>query len=71
MVKNIVTPYGISLQYFDEAVTGDVWLQIPIVKNTFSLRLDGKAFVKIIDKDLRPWEPKSVFIPNVRFVMFF
>jgi hypothetical protein len=71
MVKNIVTPYGISLQYFDEAITGDIWLQIPIVKNTFSVRLDAKTFIKLLDKDLHPWEPQNVFIPNVRFVMFF
>lgn len=71
MVKNIVTPYGISLQYFDEAITGDVWLQIPIVKNTFSVRLDAKAYVKVIENNLRPWEPKNIVIPNVRFVMFF
>ncbi|MEI6088864.1 MAG: hypothetical protein WCR42_00275 [bacterium] len=71
MVKNIVTPWGISMQYFDEAITGDIWLQIPIVKNTFSVRLDGKAYVKVIENDLRPWEPKNIVIPNVRFVMFF
>ncbi len=71
MVKNIVTPYGLSLQYFDEAITGDIWLQIPIVKNTFSVRLDAKAFVKVLENDLRPWEPQNIVIPNVRFVMFF
>lgn len=71
MAKNILTPYGASMQYFDEGIGMNIWLQIPIVHNTFSVRLEANGYFKAFKDSPRPWENRSVFIPMARFILFF
>lgn len=71
MAKNIQTPYGASLQYFDEGLGMNLWLQIPIITNTFSVRLEANGYYKAFKDNPRPWENRSVFIPMARFIVFF
>jgi hypothetical protein len=69
MATNNSTPYGIGLQYFDEAIMADAWLQVPIT-SYFAMRLDAKGFAPIF-RDPRAWENKTVFIPTVRAIYNF
>lgn len=71
MVIKTSTPFGATLQYFDEGLYTNIWLQIPVVDNTFAIRLDGKAFVKAFTDTPHPWETSSVFIPMARFIVNF
>ncbi len=70
MATGSSTPWGATIQYFDSGIYGDIWMQVPVVDNTFSIRVDAKGFFKAFD-DPRPWENESVFMPSVRFIMFF
>ncbi len=71
MAQNIATPFGANLQYFNGGIGGGVWLQVPIVKNTFFLRIDGRGyFVPFKDKP-EEWENKGYFLPMVRFIVNF
>ncbi len=69
MTINTPTPYGFALQYFDEAISGNIWLQIPIV-STLAVRLDGKAFAPAF-RDAHLWENSNVFIPSARVIWNF
>jgi hypothetical protein len=71
MARNVATPYGAVLQYFDEGIYTNVWLQVPIVENTFALRIDAKGYFKAFADQPRAWESKSVFIPMARFIVNF
>ncbi|MFN3270641.1 MAG: hypothetical protein ACK42G_08645, partial [Candidatus Kapaibacteriota bacterium] len=71
MAQNIATPFGANLQYFNGGIGGGIWMQVPIVKNTFFLRLDGRGyFVPFKDKP-EEWENKAYFLPMVRFIVNF
>lgn len=70
MSKNILTPFGASIQYFDEALGATVWLQIPVIPQTFSLRLDASGYF-VAFRDAHLWENNSVFMPHVRFIFNF
>ena len=69
MATNNSTPYGAGLQYFDEAILANAWLQVPITR-TFAMRIDAKGFAPIL-RDPRAWENKTVFIPSVRAIYNF
>lgn len=71
MAKNATTPYGASIQYFDEGLYTNIWLQVPIVDKTFSFRIDAKGFFKAFSNTPRRWENKSVFIPMARLIINF
>lgn len=71
MRLNNATPWGIGMQYFNEAVYANIWLQIPIVENTFSIRLDANGFFKAFADEAQPWEHDSVFFPMARFIFNF
>jgi hypothetical protein len=71
MARNVATPFGMSAQYFDEGLYTNIWLQVPLVQNTFSLRLDAKGYFKAFANEPRAWENKSVFIPMARFIVNF
>lgn len=71
MAKNTITPYGATVQYFDEAVFANLWLQIPVVKNFMSLRLDAKGYFNVIKNEPRAWENESVFMPMARLIFTF
>ena len=63
------TPLGFSLSYFDEAMLGIVWLQVPVMKN-FALRLDASVFTPVF-RDARLWEQDAVVMPSLRFIFNF
>ncbi len=72
MVKNIATPYGLTLQYFDESIYMSSWIHIPVIKDLFALRLEGKAFFNAIKDTNEPWEvEENLFIPMARFIFVF
>ncbi len=73
MTINVATPYGASVSYFDEAIGAHAWMQIPIVDETFALRLEAKGYFAAFrgDENMHPWERESIFIPMARFVIFF
>ena len=71
MVRNISTPYGATIQYFDQSIYGNIWLQIPVVENTFAVRLDAKGYAKVFPDEVREWEQESLFIPTARFIVNF
>lgn len=71
MARGLSTPFGITAQYFDEGLYTNIWLQVPIVDNTFSLRLDAKGFFKAFTEESREWEKKSIFLPMARFIVNF
>jgi hypothetical protein len=71
MARNVTTPYGVVLQYFDEGIYTNLWLQVPIIENTFALKFDAKGYFKAFADNPRAWESKSVFIPMVRFIVNF
>ncbi len=63
------TPFGVTLQFFDAALSGTAWLQIPITQE-FNLRLDGRFFAPVI-REAYSWENSSVFLPTARFILNF
>jgi hypothetical protein len=71
MSRDITTPFGATLQYFDESLFAAAWLQIPIITDTFFARLEAKAYMAAFKEYLHPWENKSVFMPSVRLVFNF
>ncbi len=72
MVKNIATPYGLTAQYFDESIYASAWIHIPVIKDLFALRLEGKAFFNAIKDSPEPWESEeNLFIPMARFIFVF
>ncbi len=71
MVRDVATPYGATLQYFDEALFGKVWIQFPVIDNTLSIRLDAKGYFNAFRDEDHPWEDGSVFTPMARFIVNF
>ncbi len=71
MATSVATPYGASVQYFDEGLSGSIWLQIPIVKNTLSLRLDAKGYSPVFRDQKHDWEIGSYFTPMARIILVF
>lgn len=69
MVTSGSTPYGFGLQYFDESIMGDVWLQVPLNERT-AIRFDGKMFSPIF-REVREWENESIFFPSARIIYNF
>lgn len=69
MTVNTATPYGFALQYFDESVSGNLWLQIPFT-HAVAVRLDGKASAPVF-RDAHKWENSNVFIPSARLIWNF
>jgi hypothetical protein len=71
MTKNIITPFGAFVQYFDESLSTGLWLQIPIIEKTLALRLDAKGFFSAFKNQPHKWESKSVFVPSARLIVNF
>ena len=70
MKKSGPTPFGASIQYFDEALGTNIWLQIPIIDNTLAIRLDAKGYF-VAFRDRHKWEDYSVIIPMARLIVNF
>ena len=71
MARKVATPFGLSAQYFDEGLYTNLWLQVPIVENSISVRLDAKGYFKAFANEPRAWENKSVFMPMARVIVNF
>lgn len=63
------TPMGASLQYFDEAILGNVWLQIQ-ASQSLGFRVDVNMFSPVF-RDPRAWENDAVFMPSLRAILNF
>lgn len=71
MSTNIATPFGVNLQYFNGGIGGGIWLQVPIIRNTLFLRLDGRGYFVPFKNKPDEWENKGYFVPMVRFIVNF
>jgi hypothetical protein len=71
MVNNISTPIGARLQYFDNAVSANFWLQVPIVERTLSLRFDISGYTVAFRQNIYAWENSSLFMPSVKLIYIF
>lgn len=71
MAKNARTPYGASIQYFDESIFANIWLSVPIVRNRVAVRFDAKGYSAAMKGKLRDWELNSVFMPTARLIFTF
>lgn len=63
------TPLGATLQYFDEAVLGNIWLQLQ-ASDALGFRLDANIFTPVF-RDARAWENNAVFMPSLRAILNF
>ncbi len=71
LATNATTPFGASLQYFDEGIAGDIWLQIPIIQNALALRLSAAGFSPMFRNQRHGWEKGGYFIPMARLIVDF
>jgi hypothetical protein len=71
MATSATTPFGASLQYFDESLFANAWIQIPVIRDTFFLRFEANGFVAAFKEVLHPWENKGVFLPSARLIFNF
>lgn len=63
------TPVGFTLSYFDEAILGKAWLQVPVI-DQFALRLDASVFTPVF-RDPRAWETNAVVMPSLHLIFNF
>lgn len=71
MTTNNTTPFGGGIQYFDESLQFNGWVQVPVVENTFSIRLEANGYAVAFRKDPRPWEMNSLLVPMARLIYVF
>ena len=69
MTRSRTVPWGAAVQYFDGAVSGDVWIQVPVYEG-FALR--GQAqFFQTAFRDPKAWEEQTVVIPSLQMLFNF
>lgn len=71
MTTNNTTPFGGGIQYFDESLQFNGWVQVPVVDNTFSIRLEANGYAVAFRKSARPWEMNSLLVPMARLIYVF
>lgn len=71
MTTKNTTPFGGHIQYFDESLQFGGWVQVPVVDNTFSIRLEANGYAVAFRKDPRPWEVNSLLVPMARLIYVF
>lgn len=54
MSQGVKTPYGATLQYFDESLYGSAWVQFPIVTDTFFARIEAKGYAAAFRDTVHP-----------------
>jgi hypothetical protein len=69
MNTNWSTPLGASLQYFDESILINTWLQFQASPN-LGFRIDANVFTPVF-RDARAWENDAVFMPSLRAILNF
>ncbi len=55
-------PYGVGIQYFDESLLSNLWIQFVVARN-LDLKLEGKFFTAL--RDPQPWENNSLIVPSL------
>jgi hypothetical protein len=64
-------PYGASIQYVDQSLLSDLWLQF-IVSPTLDLKVGLKYFAPIFrGVDAHPWENDNIVVPSVNLKYHF
>lgn len=71
MTTKNTTPFGGGIQYFDESLQFNGWVQVPVVENTFSIRLEANGYAVAFRKNPRPWEMNSLLVPMARLIYVF
>ncbi len=69
MTLSNTVPWGVSAQFFDGSILGNVWLQVPVSKE-FAVRGDARIF-RTVTRDPHDWEKETLFIPSLQFVVNF
>lgn len=62
-----LVPWGAGIQYFDQSVLANVWLQFAISRS-LDLKLEGKYFASFDGDDRRlthPWENPNLVVPSI------
>lgn len=73
LAKNDRTPFGTTLNFFDEVLYVDAFVQIPVIENSFSIKVNAKGNY-ITRGTLRAWEEaigRGFFQPNVSLIYAF
>lgn len=70
MVRNTSTPYGATLNYFDETINLNFFVQFPVVDNMLYLKLRANGNI-ILRENQRPWEIGSFFMPMANIIYVF
>ncbi len=56
-------PYGLGVQYFDQSVLANLWVQF-VLGSRLDLKVEGKYFTPIF-RDPHPWEQQNLVVPTV------
>ncbi|KXK55765.1 MAG: hypothetical protein UZ07_CHB004001878 [Chlorobi bacterium OLB7] len=56
-------PFGASIQYFDQSILGNIWIQF-FPSQRWDLKVEGKLAAAVL-RDPYPWENKTIFAPSV------
>ena len=62
-----MVPWGAGVQYFDQSILANVWLQFAI-NNRLDLKLEGKYFTSFDGDDrliTHPWENPNIIVPSL------
>lgn len=70
MVQNVNTPYGATVNYFDETINLNLFVQFPVVDNMLYLKLKANGNIILREFD-RPWENGSFFMPMINVIYVF
>ena len=71
IAQNPRTPFGARINFFDQVMYLDAFVQIPVINNSFSLKLNAKGNI-VTRSFTRPWEPtRGFFQPNLSLIYAF
>jgi hypothetical protein len=72
LAKASTTPFGATVNYFDESVYLDAFVQIPAIDNTFFIKINAKGTFRLRETENRPWESsESFFMPMLSLIYVF
>jgi len=63
MKSGINTPYGLGVQYFDQSILSNIWIQF-FPTQRWDIKLEGKYFAPIL-RDPYAWENESLVVPSL------
>lgn len=72
MATNVRLPWGVSVNYFDESILSNVFVQFPVIENTMYLKLNAIGRVDI-KSNPRAWEAgnETFFQPMLNLIYIF